>query len=282
MKLRMFLLSLSLIIFSCSQNRIKVFNKVQVNRNNYSLYFINIGNDTSKQLQQKYDYPFYIDDQNVIKEMSDEWVLNVRNIPVEKKIIYKILLFDKDKLIQEVWLDSKYKTAIWGDELLFFSDTLLDKYKSYFKTLFTKSVIFENVNEARAFYQKLEYTNMPYYLTTSGYKYWLKYDGKYTLKRFSDELKPERNVGKIRRKITADFTNQEFELIDYNFNTTNDTIFIQISADSSYIDFIPPRYFIVENYKQYDSILTKIYYHKADSINKLINIKNIEKRLNKR
>ena len=179
MKLGMFLLSLSLIICSCSQNRVKVLNKVQGDRNNYLLYFIKIGNDTSIQVQTDYNHPFYIDDQNVIKKMSDEWVLNVRDIPAGKNIIYKILLFYKDKIIQEVWLDSKYKTAICENELLFFSDSLLDKHKNNFKYLHTKIITFENAKEAREFYQNLKDMNIPYYLTSDGYKYWLKYNGKY-------------------------------------------------------------------------------------------------------
>lgn len=256
LKLSSYLL-ISLVIVGCSREH-RILEVIDSQKDTYKLYILPLNKSAvdSSFYEDHFSItrPILIDDQKILKLMKKDWVLTESTVPAEKSIRYKLILYDDNKPVLFTWLDEKYKILIWEDELLTFDDSLLFKYKDSFTYLPEFDLSIKDVESARVFRSSIVDAGGLILNNPKNQSYWEKYDGKYELRRSKNDLKPSRQIGKLREKIKDDFSKNEFYLIGFEFDFESDSMTVEISSDSTFIEFIPESYKAVGSFIKFDSI----------------------------
>lgn len=253
----LFISTVVFLLLGCT-NRYKVLEPIDPAGNNYKLYILPINNitvdSTESEGQVIIDRPILIDDQDAIKLMRKEWVLPPSEVPKEKNVRYKLVIYDGDEAAITAWIDETFKILIWEDELLSFHDSLLFNYKDEFKYLPEFVIGVVDVEDARIFKSLVLSAGGLIIDKTNIQNHWQNFDGMIELRRPRGDLRPGRKVGKLREKIKDDFPNKDFFLLSYEFDPDSVSMCVSIAADSVFIDFIPEFYTVEREFVKYDSI----------------------------
>lgn len=248
---------LILLLFGCS-SEIRYLDIISSKPGDYKLYIIpysSFGFDSSvPDSLPLIDRPILIDNQETLKQMSADWILNKTSFPPQLKTKYLIFLQNNKDTVLFPWLDETYNYLLYSNKNpLTFKDSLIFKYSSSFIYLEGYDLKLSDVNNARIL--RNEIINKGGLITpnNSGSTHWIENDGEYQLKRLRGKIKPTIPYYKMRKILDSELLSDDYEISGSHINLYSDSITVTIAADSNFIDYIPENYKVVGEYVKYDS-----------------------------
>ncbi len=250
------LISCLLLFAACTQKKKHiVFESLDLSSENVKIFLLPLGNKHDSTRYESLKNPVVIENREIIREIKKGWVFSEAKPKKGMIVTHKMLIKDGNKDLFAVWFDRDLEILIWNEELLIFEKDKLIKYRDSFRTLTEKRMRFSDISTARDFVNSVRENGGIVKNIKPKLGYWEKYEGVYSLKRSRGELKPIRNVGKVRAEIKKDFKNKEFYLIDYTFEEDSDSLLITIASNSAYCDYFPKGYRLVKEFEPVTEIV---------------------------
>lgn len=248
---------LILLFVGCS-SEIRYLDIISTKNGDYKLYIIpysRFGMDSPLAINNApIDRPILIDNQETLKQMSADWVLNKTSFPPQLKTRYLIFLQDNQDTILFTWLDETYKYLLYSNKNpLAFNDSLIFKYSFSFKYLDGYDLILYDVSKARLLRNEIISRGGLITQHNSYNSYWIDHDGEYKLQRLRGNIKPTIPYEKMEKITDKELLSDNYSISGASISLDSDSIMIKISADSNFIDFIPKDYSVLGDFVKYDS-----------------------------
>jgi len=265
---------------SCQEN-IALLSQLDTSKD-IKFYFISseiMGPNSRKNLSefQTKNHSFYIDDKQSIEYIKEHWVY-----PSTKEFDnfigdYTLIYTENGKYKGKISIDLEQNIAISGYGPTTFNETDLKVLEKKIKPLETRFFSFQDLNEARLFYSKIQNKNwlLPSPNDKEYYK-WTEFEGECIIKINNKKFARDRDIEKALKKyLPKQFVNDKFYYNVFRFTTQNSTIRMCSNKDLS--KKFPEDFHVIIPWKKYNNIIIPLVNFEQQKLQEILFAYNIKK-----
>jgi len=274
------LIILSIFFISCDKE-IALLNQLDTDKD-VKFYFMSseiMGPNNPHELSnfQNKNHSFYIDDKGTIEKIKETWVYNSTSSFDNFTADYFITYTEDGEYKGKISIDLENNIAISGYGPTNFDKEQLFGLDKFIKPLYTKFFNFENLEEARIFYNRIKDKKwlLPSPNDKEYYK-WTEYEGECIVKVNNQKFARDKDINKAFKKyMPKKFSDIDIYYNIFRFTSQNSTI--RICSNSDISNEFPEEFHVIIPWQKYNNIILPLVNFNNTELEQIINTENLSK-----